>query len=400
MFLFRRDEMPTENFLPLVKIVDGRYAGKMLIYENEENNHFFGTGKSGTGKSWTIAQILCMLRMLGQNVVVLDVSKTYTKEKLYRMLPQDVVDKLFCFIAVGAGQDHIPIDLGALEGCDNLWDKKGVIYRTLAAAIGKTDTDKSVDSLKKKALQHFLSDYLRDKNNTVDFVDMLTKMEQDGRVDAEIIDTLADILGEIDEIGYDRISWGDLFKHEKKIIVLDLGNEVGDSSHVLLDILAASLFSWQMLHDSEFLTIAIDELKDQNFAPNSILRSIITDGRRFHTALIGATQDYFDQRHPQLDAMRQANIKSFCRPGKSEDKIAQELGFDNAMDAGFNKFKSGDVILELDAFNKETGANEPTVLRGKVVDFVDTLLYDRFLREYSDDDSQKNNTDTDVSHEE
>ena len=56
--------------------------------------------------------------------------------------------------------------------------------------------------------------------------------------------------------------------------------------------------------------------------------------------------------------------------------------------------------MDFDAYNKETGANEPTVLRGKVVDFVDTPLYDRFLREYSDDDSQKNNTDTDVSHEE
>jgi hypothetical protein len=155
-----------------------------------------------------------------------------------------------------------------------------------------------------------------------------------------------------------------------------------------------------MQHDSKFLSIAVDELKEQNFAPNSILRSIITDGRRFHTALIGATQDYFDPQHPQLDAMRQANIQSFCRPGKSEDKIAQKLGYTNADDTGFNKFKAGHVIMDFDAYSKETSANEPTVLRGKVVDFVDTPLYDRFLREYSDDDSQKNNTDTDVSHEE
>ena len=382
MSLFRRDEMPTENFLPLVKTVDGRFAGKMLIYENEENNHFFGTGKSGTGKSWAIAQILCMLRMLGQNVVVLDVSKTYTKEKLYRMLPQDVVDKLFCFIAVGAGQDHIPIDLGALEGCKNLSNKKNVIYRLLATALGKTDPDKSVASRKKKTLQLFLSDYLHDKEGTVDFTDLLSEMERDGRVDTDIIESLFDIFSEIDEMGCDPISWGELFERENRIIVIDTGNEVSDDTHVLLDMLAASLFSWQMLHDSTFLTIAIDELKDQNFAPNSILRSIVSDGRKFHTALIGATQDYFDPRHPQLDAMRQASIKSFCRPGKSGDKIAQELGFDNAMDAGFNKFKSGDVIMGFDAYNKETGGNEPITLRGRVVDFVDTPLYDRFLREY------------------
>ncbi len=381
-FLFRRDELPTENFLPLVKTVDGRYAGKMIVFDNEENNHYFGTGKPGAGKSWAIAQIVCMLWMLGHNVVVFDVSRTYTKEKLYRMLPPEVVDKLFHFVHIGYGQDNILVDLGSLKGCNNLSDKKGLIYRPLAAALGKTDPDKSVAGRKKKALQHFLSDYLRDKNDTVDFVDMLIQMEQDGRVDADIIDTLADVLGEIDEIGFDKVSWGDLFAREKKIIVIDLGNEVGDGSHVLLDILAASLFSWQMLHDSKFLTIAIDELKDQNFAPNSILRSIVSDGRRFHTAILGATQDYFDQRHPQLDAMRQANIQRFCRPAKSEDKIAQKLGYANADDAGFSKFKAGDTIIDLYALNKDTGENEPVVLRGRVVDFADTPFYDCFLQEY------------------
>lgn len=389
MFLFRRDEMPTENFLPLVKTVDGRFAGKMLIYEAEENNIYFGTGKSGAGKSWAIAQALCLLLMLGHNVVVFDVSRTYTKEKLYRMLPREVVDKLFCFISVGVEQKHIPIDLGTLEGCKNLSDKKNVIYRLLAAALGNTDPDKSVASRKKKTLQHFLSDYLNDKNDAVDFMDLLSEMERDGRIDTDIIESLFDIFGEIDAIGYEPISWGDLFEHKKRIIVIDLGNEVGDDTHVMLDILAASLFSWQMLHDSKFLTIAVDELKDQNLASNSPLRSIITDARKFHTAFVSATQDYFDQRHPQLDAMRQASIQSFCRPAKSEDKIAQKLGYDNAKDAGFNKFKAGDVIMDFDAYSKETGGNEPITLRGRVVDFAETPLYDRFLREYSDDDSHE-----------
>lgn len=201
-FLFRRNELPTESFLPLVKTVDGRYAGKLFSYEAEDNNTYFGTGKSSAGKSWAIAQALCLLFMLGQNVVIFDVSRTYTKEKLYRMLPREVVDKLFCFISVGVGQGHIPIDLGTLEGCDNLWDKKNMIF------------------------------------------------------------------------------------------------------------------------------------------------------------------------------------------------------YDNAKDAGFNKFKAGDVIMDFDAYSKETGWNEPITLRGRGVDFSETPLYDRFLREYSDDDSQKNNTDTDVSHEE
>ncbi len=396
-FLFRRDEIPTEGFLPLIKTVDGRYAGKMLVYENEENNIYFGTGRSGAGKSWAIAQILCMLLILQHIVVVFDVSRTYSKKMLYRMLPRDVVDKLFCYISVGVGRGHIPINLGSLKGCNNLPDKKRVIYSLLAAALGKMGPDKAIVSQKKKGLQHFLSDYLHGKNDTVDFVDMLTKMEKDGRIDTDIIDTLVDILGELDEIGCEAVSWGDLFEREKKIIIIDLGIEVGDDTHVLLDLLAASLFNWEMVHDSKFLTIAVDEMKDQNLAPNSPLRSIITDGRRFHTALIGATQDYFDQRHPHLDAMRQASIRSYCRPGKSEDKVAQMLGFKDAQDAVFPKFKPGDIIMELDAYSKDIGENEPVTLRGRVVDFVETPFYERFKREYQSDVPSSNADESEAS---
>lgn len=41
--------------------------------------------------------------------------------------------------------------------------------------------------------------------------------------------------------------------------------------------------------------------------------------------------------------------------------------------------------MEFDAYNRETGNNEPLILRGRVVDFADTSFYDRFLQEYGDD---------------
>ncbi len=102
-FLFKYDEIP-EGLLPLVKTIDGRFAGKMLRYEAEESNIYLGTGKTGSGKSWAISQIICMLFMLGHTVVVFDVSNSYTKEKLLKMLPAEAVEKLFKFINVGAGK--------------------------------------------------------------------------------------------------------------------------------------------------------------------------------------------------------------------------------------------------------------------------------------------------------
>lgn len=375
--LFKYDEIPREGFLPLIKTIDGRFAGKMIRYAAEESNIYFGTGKTGSGKSWAIAQIICMLFMLGQIVVVFDVSGSYTKEKLLKMLPAEVVEKLFKFINVGAGKDPVPIDLGSLRGCETLPDKKRAIYSVLRAAKGPIDKGTS------RKLKGFLSDYLKDKEYSVSLNDLCSELEKAGGFGAEIADCVQSVLDDINEVGFEEQTWDDLFLQGRKIIVINLGNEVGDSTHQLLDMLAGSLFNWQMSYDSGFLSIAIDELIDQDFSTGSPFQTIVKQGRKFHTALIGATQDYFNQGSSHLDAMKQANIKSFCRPGKSEDRVAQKLGYSNAVDAGFNKFKPGDTIIEFDGYNKETGENEALTMKGRVVNFVETPLYEKFRDIYS-----------------
>ncbi len=374
--LFKYDEIPREGFLPLIKMVDGRFAGKMLRYTAEEANVYFGTGRIGSGKSWAIAQIICMLFMLGQIVVVFDVSGSYTKEKLLKMLPTEVVEKLFKFINVGAGKDPVPVDLGSLRGCDTLPDKKRAIYSVLRAATGAID--KSIS----RKLKGFLSDYLTDKEYSVDLNELCSELEKAGPFGAEVSDRIESVLADLREVGSEEQTWDDLFLQGRKIIVINLGNEVGDSTHQLLDMLVGSLFNWQMSHDSGFLSIAIDELIDQDFSTGSPLQTIVKQGRKFHTALIGATQDYFNQGSAHLDVMKQANMKSFCHPGKSEDRVAQKLGFSNAVDAGFNKFKAGDTILEFDGYNKETGENEALTIKGRVVDFVETPFYEKFKEIY------------------
>ena len=377
-FLFRYDEIP-KGLLPLVKTIDGRFAGKMLRYEAEENNVYFGTGRIGSGKSWAIAQLICMLFMLGQIVVVFDVSGSYTKEKLLKMLPPEVVEKLFRFINIGAeyGMDMIPVDLGSLRGCETLPDKKRAIYSVLRAAAGPIDKGTS------RKLKGFLSDYLKDKEYSVSLNNLCSELVKTGGFGAEIADCVQSVLDDINEVGYEEQTWDDLFLQERKIIVINLGNEVGDSTHQLLDMMVGSLFNWQMSHDSGFLSIAIDELIDQDFSTGSPLQTIVKQGRKFHTALIGATQDYFNQGSSNLDVMKQANMKGFCRPGKSEDHVAQKLGYRDAFDAGFYKFSAGDEILEFDGYNKETDENEALIIKGRVVNFVETPLYEKFRELYS-----------------
>ena len=227
-----------------------------------------------------------------------------------------------------------------------------------------------------------MSDYLKDKEYSVNLNNLVSELEKEGAFGTEIADRIESVLSDIREVGYDKQTWDDLFLQGHKIIVISLGNEVGDSNHQLLDMMVGSLFNWQMSHDMRFLSVAIDELIDQDFSTGSPLQTIVKQGRKFHTALIGATQDFFNQGSSHLDTMKQANIKSFCRPGKSEDRVAQKLGYSNAADAGFNKFKAGDTILEFDGYNKKTGENEALTLKGRVVNFVETPLYEKFKELY------------------
>lgn len=373
--LFRYDELPTNNFLPLIKTIDGRYAGKMLLYDAEESNIYFGTGRTGSGKSWAIAQILCMLSMLGHNVVAFDVSGTYTKEKLLRMLPEDAVKHLFEFIDIGEGVGAIPINFSSLKDYPSLPDKKNAIYSVIHAAIGRIEKDQA------RALKSFISEFLKAIDEPFELELMCEMAILENPIIAKISESFRLVIRDLNEIGFENRSWSDLLSNNK-IKVLNLGLEVGESSHQLLDMLLGSLLNWQMTHDSKFLSIAIDELIDQNFSKESPLSTIVKQGRKFHTALLGATQDYYNQGSSCLDTMKQANIKSFCRPGKSEDRVAQKLGYSNAIDAGFHKFRSGDAILEFDAYNREICGNEAITLRGRVVDFVDTPLYKKFKQEY------------------
>ena len=379
-YLFRHDELPTDNFLPLIKTADGRYAGKMLKYDEEENNFYLGTGSIGSGKSWEIAQTMPMLRMLGHSVVAFDVSDSYTRKKLVvrKMLPEDVVDNLLKFITVGIGQDKIPVNFIDFSSCSSIEEARMLIRTIFLTCAGKLNDkqDKRLDAY----IYYYLDTH--DVCN-INITEMCEELKESGAILRHIAEAVEPVINHFNRIGFENKTWADLFDKEK-VLIINLGNEVGNTTHQLLDILVNSLFRWHIKHDTNFLSVIVDELKDQNLSKNSPLNTLISEGRKFHIALWGAKQDYFNQGSSYDDVLKQSNIKSFCRPGKSDDRIAKMLGYSNVAAAGFNNFKAGDVIIDADFYNRELDMNTPTVIKGRVVDFVDTPLYNLFKEKYID----------------
>ena len=377
-YLFRRDELPTGNFLPLIKTADGRYAGKMLRYDDEENNFYLGTGRIGSGKSWAIAQIMPMLKMLGHSVVAFDVSDSYTRKKLVgrKMLPEDVVDNLLKFITVGVSKDKIPVNFLDFSSCSSSDEARMLLRIIFLTCAGKL-TDKQ-----DKRLDAYIYYYLDTHDvNEIDITEMCEELKESGAMLKRIAEAVEPVINHFKRIGFEDRTWEDLFA-EDKVLIINLGNEVGSTTHQLLDILVNSVFRWHIEPDTNFLSVIVDELKDQNLFKNSPLNTLISEGRKFHTALWGAKQDYFNQGSTYDDVLKQSNLKSFCRPGKSDDRIAKMLGYSNAAAAGFNNFKARDVIIDGDFYSRELDMNVPTVIKGRVVDFADTPLYELFKEKY------------------
>ncbi len=375
--LLEYSELAQNELLPLGIAADGRYVGKDISFGNKSNDHILITGQSGKGKSFCATNLLPLLAMLGSRMLVCDVSDSFTRDEVIRALPTEVVDALFEFIDVADGKQKLPVNLLFVGDCSGLPAKKRRIVGFIKAIAGKLDKDET------RTLTGIISEMLK-RHSTVSSVttDMLRNALKGGKTGHHVFGLISSTLNDIDTIGFEECGWAEFFEKSKKIPVISFGNESGDKIHSLLDALISSAFEWQRDHDSAPLSIVIDEIKDQSFAEESPLHTILTQGRKFHTRFIGMTQHYVSTTSHAIDVVKEAGIKIFFKPAKSLDRIAAELGYRNPADAGFGSMGIGDIILCAEIYNKVDGVNEPVVIHAKAIKFVDTPLYQRFKTEY------------------
>ena len=81
--------------------------------------------------------------------------------------------------------------------------------------------------------------------------------------------------------------------------------------------------------------------------------------------------------------MGKADSLVFMRPTQnSTDLVAKELRWGKADLERFDSMDRGDAIIKAPFYSKEKGRNISVTLQGRIVDFVNTPLYDRFRKEY------------------
>ena len=376
-FLLDFNEIAQSGILPLGVTSDGHFIGKDISYKNKSNDSMFITGQSGKGKSFYATNIIASLAMLGSRILIFDVSRSFTREEVLRSLPEEVVNALFEFIYVGTGQCKLPVNPLYIGDCTNIPAKKRRIM-SFIKAICKLDKDET------KIIEGIISDMLKKNIKITSIsVDLLCNaLKRGGNVGNKVYSLIRSTLNDIELIGVEAQDWGEFFEKSKKIPVIFLGDEADDKDHTVLDILVASAFTWQRDHNNAPLSVVIDEIKMQNFSEGSPLHTILTQGRKFNTKLIGMTQQYISTGSHNIDVMKEAGIKLFFKPAKSLERIAAELEYKNLADAGFGSMGIGDFILCCEAYDKNECINSHVVIHCKTIKFVDTPLYNTFKAEY------------------
>ena len=368
-FFFTSNEQPIREFLPLVQNYDGRNAGKLIRFRDEENNHIYVTGQSGYGKTFLLSQLIAEFVSLNHKVVIFDSSNSFTHEVMCHNLSQKFVDYFVAFYSLE--DDGVPVDLFNLDEYPKTASKKKILAGILTAA---TDGLSATQSNKlKAALQEMLLEL--PPMTRISTQRILSMFDAEDTTYASLISRFTSVFEDIEDCGMSEKTWSELLSIRQKVIVIRTETSFTESGNQLFDMMLAALYNYQVKHQDSQLDIIIDEVQAQNTAKGSPIYKILKEGRKLHMAFIGATQAYHTRGDSVGDTMNIADTKIFLKPTPDAERaVASALDYDDSKRSAFHKMERGQCIISSNFYSKKQQQNCPAVISGDVVKTpLDTL---------------------------
>lgn len=349
------DTLPHGNFLPMICNSSGKVAGKEIRYIDKSNLHISVTGKSGSGKTVFLCQLLCSMQKLGDKVVVFDTSDSFSYDELCRNLSKDYVDDNITFHNIE--DDKIPVKIFNFAYCSNLADKKKLIAGILTAPIENLSQNQIT------VLKKYISEC---KLESFEFAELLDKLEKDDKTALSLYSRLEPVFGDIIEYDESDYTWGEFIDNSKGIIVISMSSDFSNSSNQLIDMLISSLYSYQIKNSDRQLDIFIDEIQNQNLSENAPIARIMKEGRKHHVSLISATQISTKGSSSSDKIMKQAETFVFFKPdSSSRTVVADMLNLKKGEMYKLDELQRGECIIKSELYNDAYKYNSTAVIKGK-----------------------------------
>lgn len=352
---FFHDSFKDSEFLPLISSSDGKTAGKLIKYKEEENLHISVTGQSGCGKTVFLSQLLCSMKHLGDKVIVFDCNDSFTYETLCKNLSAEFVDNNITFHSIE--EEGIPVDIFNLDYCSKMPDKKKLISGVLAAPIDNLSQNQHV------TLKKYVAECIRDE---FDFDELLTKLKKGDKTDYSLYSKLCSVHNDMEEYGISDSTWEKFIDSSRSIIVISMSNDFSNTGNQLIDMLIASLYNYQLRNTDRQLDIFIDEIQNQNLLAASPIAKIMKEGRKYHIALIFATQISSKGKSTSDKIMKQAGTSVFFKPDSgSRNAVADMLNLSKNEVYKLDELQKGECIVSGHLYSSKSGGNIPGMVKGK-----------------------------------
>ncbi len=365
-FWLAQDEVPESDFVPLLRDESDRVAGRMIRQLDADNSHVYITGQSGAGKSYEECQLMAKMLSLGHHAVVFDNSDSTTYEAMCDNLSKVFVDASVAFINVE--NDGIPIDIFRIDRTASKPTQKKALRGILTAGVGE------LSAPQKNRLSSVLSEMLDliDIEEPIRPCDILAMLHEDDATYESLRNRFEPLLEDIDALGMASHSWDEVFQQNTgKIIVIRTASGCAEHGDQLIDMMLASLFSYQKETPGVQLDIFVDELQNQNLSTDSPIHQILKEGRKYGVAFIGATHDFYPFNTELGKIMSKADTQIILRPTpNSSNAVAANLRLKKGDAACLDTMQRGDAIIKGCFYSKSEHRNIPCTLSGQLASFI------------------------------
>lgn len=353
-----RDDVYSLNFVPLIQNYLGHTAGQVLTPAS--NQHRFITGKSGSGKTVFLTQLLYHLCRTGNRIVVFDANSSFTKEKLLESLPEDFITKHITFHSIE--EDGVPVNLFHTYDTDKPLARRKMLCNILGEAIHNPSQNQEL------ALKNIVKQVMQQTDSPT-YIDLLEQFENAEDIsEKSIACTLGSVFEEMIDSGIETPDYWSTFLNKcKEIVIISMEDIMCENGDQLTDMLLASLYYAQR-HETEphQLSIFIDEIQNQNLSEKSVISKLLKEGRKYLIDMNFATQYVNDMKQNRM--LKQAGISVYFQPDlASRSSVANMLGLKKSEIYKLDELRKGECFIQGTVYNFDIGCPEETIISGKTV---------------------------------
>lgn len=351
-----KNNVSFSNFIPLIQNYLGETAGQVLI--SDSNQHRFVTGKSGSGKTVFLIQLLYHLCKAGNRIVVFDSNSSFTKETLMKTLPDDFVMNHITFHNIE--ESGVPVNLFHTYCTDNPLTRKNMLCSILGEAIHNPSQNQEL------ALKNIVKKMMQ-KTDSPSYIDLLDQFENTEDVsEKSVAGRLESVFEEIIDSGIETLDdWSTYLSTCKEIVIISMEDIMYENGSQMTDMLLASLY-YAQCHEIEKrqLSIFIDEIQNQNLSGKSIITKLLKESRKNLIDMNFATQYVTDMKQNRM--LKQAGLSVYFKPDlASRASVANMLGLKKSEIYKLDELRTGECFVQGTVYNFEAGCSEEAIISGK-----------------------------------